>query len=335
MVTKNIGIDLGYGFVKATDGEREFIFPSVVGTARELRYRSEFADLSSGLSNLVIAVDGRRYFVGDLAIRQSEIASRSLDENRVEDRNARVLLYTALALFSQWEQQTFNIVSGLPTVFYGPLKDGWVNSLRGSTVVRFGQGGDERERTIAIDRVRVVPQPMGTLYDRVLNSIGNVADTDLTRLRVGIIDIGFKTSDFAVADHMEFIDRLSGSTTTGLASAYGLIAERLRNEFRIVKENHEMDEIVRRGELRLAGKPYDISAIKRDAFERVANKIVTDLESLWDYRAFDAILLTGGGGQALAEFVLPRFRNAYLVESAQFANARGFIKLAANVFRHD
>lgn len=333
MVTRNVGIDLGYGFVKATDGEREVVFPSVVGSARELRYRSEFADLSNGVSNLSVALDGRRYFVGDLAIRQSEIASRSLDENRVEDRNIRVLLYTALGLFAQWEQQTFNLVTGLPSIYFGALRDQWSNALRGTAVIRTSSGGEERERTISVDRVRVVPQPLGTLYDRALNNIGNIADSDLGRLRVGVVDIGFKTSDFAAADQMEYIERLSGSTTTGLSNAYALIAERLRNEFRIVKENHEMDQIVQRGELRLAGKLYDISAIRKDAFERVAAKIITELDSLWDYREFDAILITGGGGQALAEYILPRFRNAYLVEGAQLANARGFLKLAANIFR--
>lgn len=335
MVTKNIGIDLGYGFVKATDGDKEHIFPSVVGAARELKYQSELTSRSPGVDHLVITMDGRKYFVGELAIKQSEIASRSLDQDRLEDRNTRVLLLTALALFSQWEQQSFNVVTGLPTAYYSSYKDAWVNALRGSQTVRFTVGNEEKERTIAVERVRVVPQPFGTLYDRVLNSIGNVVDTDLSKLTVGVIDVGFKTSDFAVSDGLEFIDRLSGSTTTGLSSAYSIIAERLRNEFRINKENHELDYIVQKGEIRVAGKPQDISSIKREAYERVAQKIITEVESVWDHRDLDVILLTGGGGPALSDYLLPHFRNAFVVDGAQFANVRGYLKLGANLFRND
>jgi len=337
VVTKNVGIDLGYGFVKATDGDKEYVFPSVVGSGRDLKYRSELSRplQSQGLDSLVVTLEGRKYFVGELAIRQSEIASRSLDQNRVEDKNTRVLLYTTLALFSQWEQQSFNIVTGLPTAYYSSYRDAWVNSLHGSQTVRFMSGGEEKERTISIEKVRVVPQPFGTLYDRVLNNIGNVVDTDLTRLTVGIVDVGFKTSDFAVSDGLEYIERLSSSTPTGLSSAYGMIADRLREEFRINKENYELDEIINKGQIRIAGKPYDISNIKREAFERVAAKIITELESLWDYRSMDVILLTGGGGQALSEYLLPRFNNAFLVEGSQSANTRGYLKLANNIFRNE
>ena len=335
MVTKNIGIDLGYGFVKATDGDREYIFPSVVGAARDLKYKSELASRTPGVDHLVISVDGRRYFVGDLAIKQSEIASRSLDQDRIEDRNTKVLLLTALALFAQWEQQTFNVVTGLPTVYYASYKDAWVNAMRGSQTVRFVVGNEEKERTITVDRVQVVPQPFGTIYDRALNSIGNVVDTDLSKLTVGIIDVGFKTSDFAVSNGLEFIDRLSSSTTTGLSAAYAIIAERLRDEFRVNKENHELDAIVQKGEVRLAGKACDITSIRRDAFDRVAQKIITEVDSQWDRRDLDVVLLTGGGGQALSEYLLPHFRNAFVVDGAQMANVRGYLKLASNLFRNE
>lgn len=333
MVSKNIGIDVGYGFVKSTDGEREFIFPSVVGLGQELRYRSELSIRTRPLDNIAITVDNKDYFVGDLAIRQSEIASRSLDPNRAEDRNVKVLLLAGLNLYAQWENETFNVVTGLPTSYYAAYRDSWINNLRGSHVVKVRAGGQEKEKTLIIEKLRIVPQPFGTLYDRALNAAGAIEDEDLAALTVGVVDVGFKTTDFAVADQLEFIDHLSGSTPVGLSNAYGLIAERLRQEFKIDKEQHELDRIVERGEVRIAGKAYDISRTKREIFERVAHKIITELDSLWDYRNLDVIFFTGGGAQALAEWLLPEFRNAILVDEPQVANARGFLKYANNVFR--
>lgn len=332
-MSKNIGIDVGYGFVKATDGEREFVFPSVVGIGQELRYRSELSVRTRPLDNLSLTVDGRDYFVGDLAIRQSEIASRSLDPNRAEDRNVKVLMLAGLNLYTQWENETFNVVTGLPTSYFAAYRDAWQNNLRGSHVLKFRVNGQEKEKTITIEKLRIVPQPLGTLYDRALNQAGAIQDEDLASLSVGVVDVGFKTTDFAVADQLEFIDHLSGSTPIGLSNAYGLIADRLRAEFKIDKEQHELDRIVERGEVRIAGKVYDISRTKREVFERIAHKIITELDSLWDYRNLDVIFFTGGGSQALAEWLLPEFRNAILADSPQVANARGFLKYANNIFR--
>ena len=78
----------------------------------------------------------------------------------------------------------------------------------------------------------------------------------------------------------------------------------------------------------------DIKEMKNRTFQFIASKIVTELESQWNYRDFDAILLAGGGGKALAEFILPHFPNMKLVEDPQHANVRGFQKIANKVFKN-
>jgi plasmid segregation protein ParM len=332
---KGLGIDLGYGFVKVTDGEKECLFPSVVGLGQPLSYQSEFTDRSRLVDNLMVSVGGRRYFVGRLAVRQSEIAARSLDPNRVQDKNVKVLLLAGLSVFASEPQQSFNVVTGLPTNYYASYRDGLAEALRGAHELTVHEGNGDRDLVLDVDKVKVVPQPFGTLYDQTLDDTGRVVDQDLSRAKVGIIDIGFKTADFAVADGMEFIDRLSTSTTTGLASAYGIIAGKLREIFAIDKENWEMDEIVERGEIRIAGKGYDLSEFKKETLEWVAAKLITVVDSLWDYRDLDRILITGGGGQPLGQYLMTEFPNAMIVENAQMANARGFHKLARRVFKSE
>ncbi len=315
-----------------SDGEREYSFPSVVGIGQDLRYRPELGVERKPTERLALTVDNRKYFVGDLAIRQSGIASRSLDADRSQDQNVRVLVLAALSLFAQWDAQVFHLVTGLPVNSYSAYRDAWESQLPGEYKVVVEEDGKPRERQIAIGNVHVVPQPFGTLYNRVLSPIGNLADRDLARRTIGLVDIGFKTTDLAVADQMEFIDRLSSSTTTGMATAYAHIADRLRAEYRLDKENWEIDEIVAQGAVRIAGKTSDISRLKAEAYERVARKVITDLESLWDYRDLDTILVTGGGGQALAEHLLPRYPNIELVDGAPMANVRGYVKLARHFF---
>lgn len=328
----NVGVDLGYGFLKVTDGAQDHVFPSVVGMGQELTYHSELTLYTGAEDNLVVELDGERFFVGSLAVRQSEIASRSLAEDRPADRNARVLFATALGLLTAGPVHTFNVVTGLPPAYFRPYRDALVRLVQGDHRVTFIGRERREERAFTVENVRVVPQPFGTLYELFLDRTGNVQNTDLASARVGVVDVGFRTADFVVSDHLEYTERLSHSTTSGLAAAYGLLTQSLQREFGLRRENYELDELVQTGRLRLAGKVHDIAPLREAAFRQVAEKIVTEINSLWSKDDLDVIYLTGGGGQALSGHLLGEFPNAVLVPGAQAANVRGYWKLAQKLF---
>lgn len=331
-MAKNIGIDLGFGFVKATDGEKDFIFPSVVGAGQDLTYRSELTTYVDPIENLSVTIDGKKYFVGDLAIRQSEILSRSLGENHAQEKNTKVLLLTALALFVQGENDEFNVVTGLPPSYYLANKDILADMIKGNHSIILNVDGVDQKKTIVVDKVKIIPQPMGTMFHKLFDAKGVLEDKEMARSKVGIIDVGFRTTDFAVVDKLEYIDKLSYSTTTGMSNAYAIIAEYLRNNFRVYKENYELDEIIQKAQIKVAGKVNSLEQIKKDAYEQVATKIMTEMNSIWDQRDLDLILVSGGGGQAMAEYILPELVTASLVENSQTANVRGYLKLAHKVF---
>ena len=331
-MAKNIGIDLGFGFVKATNGEKDYIFPSVVGAGQDLTYRSELTTYVEPIENLSVSVDGKKYFVGDLAIRQSEILSRSLGENHAQEKNTKVLLMTALAMFVQGESEEFNVVTGLPPSYYLAHKDALAEMVKGNHVITVNTDGTDRKKTIIVDKVKIIPQPLGTLFQKLFDAKGVLEDKESARNKIGIIDVGFRTTDFAVVDKLEYIDKLSYSTTTGMSNAYAIIAEHLRNTYRVYKENYELDEIIQKAQIKVAGKVHSLDQIKKEAYEQVAAKILTEMNSIWDQRDLDLIMLSGGGGQALAEFILPELVTASLVDNSQTANVHGYLKLAQKLF---
>ncbi len=329
---RNVGVDLGYGYVKFLDGEKEYMFPSIVGSGDDIQYRSEMFLEPDLLKNLHIEIGKETFFVGDLAIRQSEIASRSLDQDRSKDKNSKVLMLTVLSLLTSKEDQQFNLVTGLPTNYYGAYKDDWRNSLLGSYKTNIWKDGKLKECSFQIKNARIVPQPFGTLFNLLLNHEGEVVDQELSKEMVGIVDIGFKTTDMAVANHTEFIDRLSFSTVTALSTIYRLVGERLRREYKIDKEDHHLDDCISSRTIKIAGEEHDISSWVDSAFRMVAGKIATEIESRWDFKQFDRILLTGGGGEALSPYIKNSFPNMVLVEDAQVANVKGYQKLACKIF---
>lgn len=333
MFPKHIGIDLGYGYVKVSDGNKEFVFPSTVGVGADLRFNSLLLNFKKPTDNLAITVDNKKYFVGDLAVRQSPIVSRSMGRNRVEDINAKVLLLAGLALFAESGDQKFNVVTGLPVDYYQLYKDDWALLMQGTHAIKFSTGAQERPVLITIDKIQMIPQPFGTLYDRRLDYEGNLLENELANLKIGIVDIGYKTSDLALATDLEFVGKQSISSEIAMSTAYNMIAQRIQEKYKVEKENYELDKVIEAGIIRVAGVPHDITEFKKEAFSILADKIATEVNSIWDKREIDVILLTGGGGKAVSEYFLPKFPQAVLVNEPQFANVRGYLKLANALFR--
>ena len=331
---KNIGVDLGYGFVKASDGKKDRIFPSVVGQARTLRYITDESPEQNLINNLHVVVDDREYFVGDLANRQSDVVLFSLNENRMDERISKVLLSTVLALLAEGRATNYNIVTGLPVGYFTETKQALTQLYKGRQTITLKRNQNPvQDYTLMVNEVKVLPEPFGSLFDLILDYSGNIVDENLAASKVGIIDVGFRTTDYIVVDNLENIDRLSGSSTTALSTAYVLISELLKEEFKISKPIYQLDQIVRSGSIRISGKTYNLEEIKKHAFGVVAEKLITEINSLWTNKwELDMVFITGGGGVALAEYLMPHFENSLLTKEAQFANVYGFRKLAQRLF---
>ncbi len=330
MLEEVLGVDIGYGFVKGYDGQNEIVFPSVVGIGRDISYQTLLTNYKSPLDTLSINYNGKNYFIGDYAIRQSSIPSRSLDIKKPEDLNTLLLYLTALGIYSTEQQKQFSVVTGLPTNYILSYQNQLADLLSGEHHITIKLRGKNENKQFVVNDIRIVPQPFGTLFNLVLDNNGQVADHEMSNKIVGIADIGFKTADFVVSDSLEFVDRLSSSSTNGMVSAYEIIAAMIRSRYKIDKKDYELDQIVKNKSIRIAGEDHDISDIISEAYYNLAAKIKTELDSLWDYRELDSIILTGGGGEALSEYLIPRFNNMMLVQDAQFANVKGFWKLAKN-----
>ncbi|MDQ6990723.1 MAG: hypothetical protein Q9M11_03225, partial [Mariprofundaceae bacterium] len=67
-----IGIDIGFGFTKATDGKKFQVFKSIYGEAIDFQFKeSLLKNNQEDDEHIHIDVDGISYFVGELAERQS------------------------------------------------------------------------------------------------------------------------------------------------------------------------------------------------------------------------------------------------------------------------
>ncbi len=324
---KPVGIDVGYGYVKVFDGQDWLRFPSVVGIATEATSFSGLAG-SNKTRALSITVDGQTYNVGEQAVRQSTFAFRSLSQSRLEAGEFKVLFLTGLAMVADRPSVSFHVVTGLPPGLLYQEK-AIAQLLKGEHRVVLRLGKEVLERSLNVENLRIMPQPIGTYLGEALDARGQVKDEALVSGRVALVDVGHGTTDLAIAEGGEYVPHQSRTVPVGLAAAQADVSERLRRELGIVREAYQLDDAMATGKIKVAGQPRDISNLRDLSYKALATKILTEIHSTWDVGTVDTILFTGGGSKALERFLLPQFPNARLVDPAQTANVRGYYTWAA------
>jgi plasmid segregation protein ParM len=180
------------------------------------------------LKNLHVTVNGKSYFVGDYAEQQSNSAQFTLENEKLMSEFLRILALTAVGIYSE-KPELMKVVSGLPVAYLKQSRKGFMDTLAGHhTITYHNTDGSEVSRKIAIDEVYVLPQPVGSVFNLLMNNNGEVTHKELTKQKVGVIDVGFRTTDSTILDHMKYVDRGSCTVETGISTSFDEIANHLQ-----------------------------------------------------------------------------------------------------------
>ena len=304
-----LGIDIGFGFTKATNGTDTVIFKSLFGDASDIQFWADFGDCRPS-DHIHVTIDGKSYFIGDLAEQQSSVLNYTLDQEKLITDFVHIMTLTVAGMLIKNGGNInvpVNIVSGLPIGFYKAHHKRFNEILTGHHSVTYHtHDGRETTKEIYINKVRMLPQPLGSLLDLVMDEKGRIVNETLANQKVGVVDIGFRTSDFTVMDHLRYIDRASRTMDTGISKGFAVIADKLREKCGISVELHRLFRAVETGCIKYRGKDFDINKIREQVYTQLASSIANDVDRLWtDDWDIDAILLTGGGCRELAEHLQP------------------------------
>ena len=171
----------------------------------------------------------------------------------------------------------------------------------------------------------------------MLNEAGEVKDKRFVQEKIGVIDIGFRTSDYTVADKTRYSERGSRTTESGISKAFALIAAKLREATGVNVELYRLYDAVSRGSIKIKGKTIDLKPLTEQAFSRLATSIASEVERLWmDDWDIDILVVTGGGGAVLAPYLKPLLQGEVMgiqsSEDARLNNVRGYWKYGTNVW---
>jgi plasmid segregation protein ParM len=330
-------IDIGFGFTKATNGNRSLVFKSILGEATDIQFKGGILADASVDENIQIELDGRSFFVGEMAERQSNVRSFTLDQSQFFSTYAKPLALAAAARIVN-SYMPIGLVTGLPIGYYREYKDALVKLLQGEHKVAVtNSNGVREEKVIKVSEVKVIPQPFGSLFNLMMNDVGELGDKRYVHEKIGVIDIGFKTSDFTVADKMRYSERGSRTTDTGISKGFGMIAGKLREKSNVNVEIYRLFDAVERGMIKIKGKEYDLKSSTEVVFTQLAAAIANEVDRLWsDDWDIDTIVLTGGGGAALAKYLQPLINGKVITvensKDARLCNVQGYWKYGKHLW---
>ncbi|MDH3975119.1 MAG: ParM/StbA family protein [Deltaproteobacteria bacterium] len=332
-----LGIDIGFGFTKATTGDKSMIFKSVLGESIKIQSSDAvFADMDD-LEYLHADVDGKDYFLGELAVRQSSERFFTLDQSQFVSHYTKVLALTAAAKLVK-SHIPINLVTGLPIGFYSRHKKELVKILLGEhAVILKDAEGNTQEKTVNINKVSVMFQPWGSLFNVMLNERGELKDKRPVSEKYGIIDVGFRTSDYSVSDKMHYSERGSRTTDSGIARAFNLLATGLREQSGVNVELYRLYDAVDKGRIKIRGEEYNIEEQTREIFSQLATKVANEADRLWvDDWDIDNMIVTGGGGRVLSKYLEPLIKGHVTPMDtdidARFNNVHGYWKFGRNMW---
>lgn len=329
-----LGIDIGFGFTKATDGKETFIFKSIYGDANEIQFWSDFGD-NSALDHIHVTIDGKSYFVGDLAEQQSSVLNFTLDQERLITDFVKTLAVTVAGLFLQNGSninRPINVVSGLPIGYFKQNFERFNETLTGHHSITYHtHNGHAKTKEIYINKVRMVPQPLGTVLNLLMNENGQIANEELANQKIGVVDIGFRTTDFTILDHLRYIDRGSSTLDTGISKGFSVISNKLREKCGVSVELYRLYKAAEMGSIKMRGQGITIAKIRDQVFSQLAGTIAGDIDRLWaDDWDIDTIVLTGGGCRELASYLQPLIHGNVLpldpAVDPRLNNVMGYIK---------
>lgn len=334
-------LDLGNKQTKLKSNKAEYVLPSQILNENDLPQQL------GNLGNLGIKRDITMYktpFDEQKWAWGTDLVNLKLDDylqdtlmyrDRYSNHTFKLLANFALGLLAtdfekaKNEIMSVTVVAGVPTEDYNSKEQ-----LRVLAEVLKGQHQVEIDGTtvnVKVETVLIIPQPIGTFYNVLLDDEGKLEREELLDERVGIVDIGGGTILIDTLLNFEFDKKARKQYSTGANDLYEAIASRIEDNVSL----YQIEKLVRTG---IAEKQFsykfsknnilDITEIVEQEIRSFSRRLVSQLRSTFkDIKSIDTLIITGGTSNIIDQAMVKEvFENVVFVDDAEMANVRGFYK---------
>lgn len=301
-----IGLDVGYGYTKfVSQDQQRMIIPSLVAPA-------DMDTFSLGLGNIghTVTVDDADYVVGEAAVNRGFRFAEEYDGWWTSVRYKALIQY-----LRQFIPPHSHVCSGLPLHMFNAVKA----HEQVQDVIRHG---------LRAARVTVMPQGVGAYC------AATTTDPSLKQGRVGIVDIGGRTTELVTLCDGNFLAHQSKGLVIGVNAIFQKAAALLGAQTERVIDAYEFDWAYRQTKpIMIKGEPVsqeDLEGFVQPLFDPFLADLFREMTALWGAGApsLDRLVFCGGGAALLQE-PLSGFRaHSTVMADSQFANAIGYLTYA-------
>lgn len=327
--TVTIGLDIGFGNVKAVYGDKKIVFPSVAAHAHTLKFQED--EISSKYPGDQLTDSDGDWFIGDLAVKHAPTEQQIMLQGRTsnEDFNMafRVRMMCAaiskLMQFQNGDVIHIQIATGLPVNHMGDAP-----ALKAALVGRHKIDTNNASFVANVISCVVMPQPYGTIYSQMMTESGDLNPFH-TAQRTAVVDVGRFTIDCTLDDDGEYVDADSDTLEAGVFTAQERISAIYEKEFRKKPSHAQIEKLLRTGGVRVNGEPVDYTEYVQEALKPLRDGVKSLMGKLWGTAGdIDLILLSGGGVGLVDADTYQAYSQARVVDDPQFANAIGYLHYA-------
>ncbi|SFX48338.1 hypothetical protein SAMN04487866_10945 [Thermoactinomyces sp. DSM 45891] len=320
--TKVLGFEVANSYVKGRSSIGRICYLNAV--RERLKGEEVFGRRSKKSEDLIFGYGDSFYTVGD---PMESVFSTARDIDRYSNHFYKLSSILAITQLVDDGDQ-IKVTTGVPANHY---KNEQVSryiqqALLGSHRVVVNGG----IRRFEISDVEIILQPLGTLFNLMVNDDGsyteNGHDIETSRRKL-IVDVGFGSTDVAVLDGMTLLRYFTLNYSMVDAYKRILLELGLTNQLKPL----EIEQPLLSGDsIRYGGRIFEkpqVDEVKRKAFEILAQQIMGSLKGMESLDSFDYVIFTGGGVEALYEPLkshLIGVPNAVKVSDSQSANSEGY-----------
>lgn len=335
---KNVfAIDLGNKQTKLASDNETFRIPSYYA----IKQQNSLTNFSTGYSNdldihTFETVEGTTYLWGqDLYKIVDETSLKDtimIDDGRYDDEDFKVVSELAIALlgksFMTDEDDAIhaNIVTGLPTQDFEVDKS--IKEMKSAMKKHVVMTVDGVKVDVQIDDVRVMPQPIGSIYDSIVSE----KNKDIQEENLIVVDLGGGTLLVDTFKQLNYDINSTVQENLGAFKLYKDIYHALNMQNR--PSQHRIESIIREGsennkyvyKLR-KNKTEDITETVKPLIEQYTRDVISVIKhSVSGLNDVDEFIFTGGGSNIIdRDMVEEAFENVSFTKHGDMSNVYGFL----------
>lgn len=297
-----ISLDIGRshfkGYTEFNGEKHEFICPSVIGDARELDWDKYDNPIS-------IEVEGKNFFVGELAERESYTSIKNSSDSKTS-LSALVLLSAGLNALAK--EDRVKLMIGVPyDSFNRDTQNELIAKYKGKTL-RIKNNITNMVKNIVIEDVNFYREADANLFAIQENIKEDKA--------IGIINCGFKTSEICFFDKgLKLNDSKSRTIHYGTQDALKIV-QNVLSKRGVYKDLNEID-----------AEKVEYNDDKDMAYELMSEKIYQAIRETW--LNFKDVQVYVTGGNALNLKLQDKFK---MIDNPQMSTAKGLYQVGVEIF---